>query len=112
MTTQNFQGEYLQLGTPDECTDLIRSTSGPVQDMCGKEQHTGIYFIRWAGCVYGPSDKLEDICKDGLLAQAKEALADTTAKWTPQFFVHTDEYGYVDIAEEIEEEAHDTEAAH
>jgi hypothetical protein len=60
------------------------------------------YSIEWAGCLYGPSDKLEDICKGDLLALAKAKLADSSTIWQKTEFVDYDDgLGPVDIAEAV-----------
>ena len=41
----------------------------------------GSFSIQWAGCFYGPSDKLSDIANGDLLALAESVASSDSTEW-------------------------------
>ena len=62
----------------DSVTHLVRLPEGKVG-------------IRWAGCLFGPEDSLDKICKEPLLSQAQALLDDPTTPWASEIFHDVDD---------------------
>ena len=62
----------------DNVTDLV----------CLPDNKVG---IRWAGCLYGPEDSLDKVCKEPLLSLAQAKLDDPNTVWTEEVFTDVDD---------------------
>tara|TARA_R110000824_G_scaffold165245_3_gene341800 strand:+ start:837 stop:1103 length:267 start_codon:yes stop_codon:yes gene_type:complete len=74
---------------PDEdCTELVRNYNG-----------TQVGIV-WAGCFYGPKDRIAEVAHGDLLTKCEALLKDSATPWLPAEFADFDNgLGPINIAD-------------